>query len=201
MTEEEARRDRRSRVPHALQELRVEGGDETPVADAEHLGEASDAARHRPELHTVSGLDLDDVSEPPAVPVKDRLEARDAVVAELRRYGQPLDLAPREAAHRDALSTEDDFVVVEEHGLAVARLADVELDGVHAEALGEIEALDRVLAGAPGGAAVADDPGPVGLLPLAHGGRIIAEPGPRRPPRGSDPGPPPGPARPSPGVR
>ena len=200
MIEEKARRDVRRGLAHALEEFGVEGRHETPVGQAEGVRELRDAAGHRAGLHAVAGLDLDDVPKPAAVAMEHLLQLRDAVLAELRRDRELLDLPPREAAHRDALGPEHDVLVVKEHGFAVARLPHVELDGVDAEALGEVEALDRVFARPPRGAAVADDPDRMRLFPLAHADRPRIMCDGRTPsPRGSGRAPPRGPAPPSTG--
>ena len=81
---------------------------------------------------------------------------------------QLVDFARGERAHRDPLVPENDVLVVKENGLSVARLPEIDLDGVDAEYFGRVEAVDRVLARTAGSAAVPDDPRAVRRLPFAH---------------------------------
>src|SRR5262245_46524973 len=175
-------------ITHALQELGVEGRHEAPRFDAVKAGQLRDPARHRAVRHAGNALDLDDVSQRRPIAVKDLLELRDAVLPHLRRDYELLDLPPGEGFDRDPLGPQDDLVVVEDDGFALTREPDVELDRLGAEALGEVEALDRVLARPAGRAAVPHDPGPVLLLPVAHRGGILSRRRPRPPP-GSPRGP------------
>src|SRR6266540_2604193 len=127
-----------------------------------------DAPRHRAPVETGRTLHLDDVSERSSITVEDVREPRDPVLPVFGREHELLDLPRREAPDRDPLRAQSHLVVVEDDGLAVAGLAKVELDRVDPDALGPVEALDRVLAGAARRAAVADDPRGVGLAPVAR---------------------------------
>ena len=193
VVEDVARRDLREGLVHALDELGVEGADEAARRQPENRGELRHPAGHGApgaRRHPGRALDLDDVAKRRSVAVKDLLEPRDAVLAELGGDDELLELPGGERPHGQPLGPEEDVLVVENDRLAVAREAHVELDRVGAEALGEVEARDRVLAGPPRRAAVADDPGRVGALPVAHRRRIMSRPRLRRGSRrGRRPGP------------
>jgi len=104
-----------------------------------------------------------------AVPVEDLFQSRDAVIPELRGKRQAFDLAGCEAAYRNPLGPQRDLLVVKQDGFAVAGLAQVELDRVGPEALGPVQAVERVLPRPARRAAVADDPDRVGVLRVADG--------------------------------
>ncbi len=131
--EDVARRDFGKCLVHPLHELGVERPHEAAPGQAENGSQLRHAAGHRAHRHPGRALDLDDVPKRRAIPVEHLLELRNAVLAELGRDDELLDLAPGEGAHRQPLRAENHVLVVEDDGLAVAREANVELDRVRAE--------------------------------------------------------------------
>src|SRR6266536_400407 len=168
MVEEIAGRENGIDLAHPLAEFGIETDDEAPRADSVLGGEGRDAPRHHAAVEAGRRLHLDDVPERPSVTVEHVGKPRDPILPVFRGKDELLDLPRREAPDRHPLRAESDFIVMEDDGLTVAGLAEVELDGVDSDALGPVEALDRVLPGATRRAPVPHDPGGMRLAPLAR---------------------------------